>query len=274
MEDWAARGLAPAPIRRSLGRGRGMASEYPSGAVDQYAAVAAVMRRGRPWQISVIKLLARGRLPTNEDLVRQALGELLAPPGQPARVGEDALGYAERVATEAAAAPVARLFLRAYERNLRRSPQILEPGTEIRGVITSVVATLTLIRTGQPVWTDEALGELLAAHGIPIAGLTGAERAGLSRFAEVFATEVIAVHHLARVAAQTPLHQIQAAIPQARTDAQDALAAVSNLPRPSEDMIDILTVFRALIQIQIDDLGGDSALVDLAKASTATLGEA
>ena len=137
-----------------------------------------------------------------------------------------------------------------------------------------VLATLTLIRIGQPTWTDEALSELLAAHGIPVEALTDAERAAVSRFAGVFATEVIAAHNLAKVASQTPLRRIQAAIPQARADARDALAAVTSLPRPSEDMIDILTVFRALIQIQIDGLGGDSALVDLAKASTATLGEA
>ncbi len=29
IEDWAARGLALAPARRSLGRGRGTVSEYP-----------------------------------------------------------------------------------------------------------------------------------------------------------------------------------------------------------------------------------------------------
>jgi len=263
IEDWAARGLAPAPTRRSLGRGRGTASEYPPGAADQYAAVAAVMRRGRSWQVSVLKLLARGHLPTDENLVRQALRELLAAPDP--SPGEDPLDYAERVAGEVAAAPVSRPFIRAYERNLRRSAQLLEPGTRIGEVVMGVLATLTRIRAGEAGWSYEALAEMLAAHGVPVAGLPDDDRARLAQFAETFVITVLAGPGLAQVAAQAPLPRIRAAIPQARADAQAALAALNGLPQPGEDIIDALTVFRALIHIRIEDLGGDEAIAELAR---------
>lgn len=201
IESWAAKGLAPAPVRRSLGRGRGTVSEYPPGAVDQYAAVASVMRRGRAWQVSVLKLFVRGHLPTNENLVRQALHDLLAPLEAPP--SEDALDYAERVAAQTAAAPFARPFLRAYERNLRRSPQILEDGTQIRAVAMGVLTTLTLVRSGTPAWSPEALTELLAAHGVPVAALADDERERLALYADAFCTTVLTGPGLAQFAAET-----------------------------------------------------------------------
>jgi hypothetical protein len=48
IEGWAAKGLTPTPIRRSLGRGRGTVSEYPPGDIDQHAAVAAVTTDNQP----------------------------------------------------------------------------------------------------------------------------------------------------------------------------------------------------------------------------------
>jgi hypothetical protein len=262
IEDWAARGLAPAPARRPLGRGRGTASEYPPGAVDQYAAVASVMRRGRPWQVSVLKLLVRGYLPARENLVRQAFADLLAPPA--AGPGEDALDRAEQVAAQAAATRAVRPILRGFERNLRRSRQVLEPGTEIAAAATGVMATLALILAGEPEWSADALTEMMAAYGIPVEQMTSDDRAGLSRFASAFSAAVMSGAALARVAAETPLHRIQAAVPRGREAAREALAGLSAaFPRPGEDVDDVLTAISALMLIRTEDLGGDEAVAEL-----------
>lgn len=264
IEGWAARGLAPAPVRRSLGRGRGTVSEYPPGAADQYAAVASVMRRRRPWQVSVLKLLARGYLPADQMLVRRAFHDLLAPP--PAPPGQDALDHAEQIAAGAAGTPFGRLFLRAFERNLRRSAEILEPGTQLRPVAVGVVATLTLACTGESAWSQEALIEMIAAYGVPVAGMTDDDRAGLARFADAFFTQVTACTSLADTAAESSLHRIQAAIPRARITVEEALAGISgDLPRPGEDIAEVLIAVAALILVRIEDLGGDDAIAELAR---------
>lgn len=268
IEDWATRGLAPAPVRRSRGRGRGMASEYPPNTVDQYAAVASVMRRGRPWQISVLKLLARGFLPTDETLLRRAFQFLLEPPG--ADPSKDALGYAEQFATVAAASRFARPVMQVYERNLRRAADILEPGTRIRPVAIGVLATLTLARIGEPEWSQEALTEMFAAHGVPVRDMSEQERAGLAQFADEFFTQVIALPVLAQTAAEAPARRIRAAIPQARTMTGEAFAAIKDIPEPNEDIKDGLIAVAALMAIRIEELGGDDAIAELAKR---TLGQ-
>src|SRR5258708_29883252 len=59
VEQWAAWGLAPPPVRVSLGR-RGFTNRYPDGAVDQYSAVASVMRRRQNWRTAGLMLIGRG----------------------------------------------------------------------------------------------------------------------------------------------------------------------------------------------------------------------
>lgn len=263
IEDWAARGLAPAPVRRSLGRGRGTASEYPAGAADQYAAVASVMRPGLPWQVSVLKLLARGHLPVNHDLVRQALGEMLAP--DPAEPGADALDHAERLAARTAGTPAGRSFLRAFKRNLHRSAALLEPGAEVGSVATGALATLVLAAAGEPAWSTEALAEMMAALGFPVAEMTDEDREGLARFAGVFVTEVSSVPLLAAAAGQVPLSRIMLAVPLARKTVTEPLRDPGQgLPPLNEDVSDVLTVYVALMLIRIEDLGGDKAMAELA----------
>ena len=213
-------------VRRSLGRGRGTVSEYPPGAADQYAAVASVMRRGRPWQVSVLKLLARGLLPADQTLARRAFQDLLTPPkSQP---GQDALDYAEQLAANAARSPFGRTFLRTFERNLRSSAQILEPGTQLSQVALGVTATLALAFTGEPAWSQEALIEMIAAYGISVADLSDDDRAGLARFAESFFTQVTACGCLADIAAQSSLQRVLAVVPQARLTVSEAITALSS----------------------------------------------
>jgi hypothetical protein len=264
VEGWAARGLAPAPVRRSLGRGRGTVSEYPPGAADQYAAVASVMRRGRPWQVSVLKLLARGFLPADQTLARRAFQDLLTPPKL--GPGQDALDYAEQMAADAARAPFGRACLRAFERNLRRSAQILEPGTQLSQVALGVAATLTLAGAGEPAWSQEALIEMIAAYGIPVGSLSDDDRAGLARFAEAFFTRVTACGRLADTATEGSLQRVLAAVPQARVTVGEALAPLSDrIPRLDQDIAEVLIALAALTLVRIEDLGGDEAMAELAR---------
>jgi hypothetical protein len=263
IEDWAARGLAPAPVRRSLGRGRGTASEYPAGASDQYAAVASVMRPGLPWQVSVLKLLVRGHLPANHDLVRQALRELLAP--DPAEPGADALDRAERMAARTAGTRAGRSFLRAFERNLRSCAPPLEPAAEVSSVAAGALATLFMAAAGEPAWSTEALAEMMAALGFPVAEMTDEDRQGLAGFAGIFVTEVFSGPLLAAAVGQVPLSRIMRAVPLARETVTEALRDPGRgLPPLNEDFSDLLTVCAALVLIRIEDLGGHQAMAKLA----------
>jgi hypothetical protein len=261
IEDWGARGLAPAPVRRSLGRGRGTASEYPPGSADQYAAVASVMRPGLPWQASVLKLLARGHLPTNHDLARQALREMLAT--HPAGPGDDALDHAERLAAQTAGTRAGRLFLRAFERNLRRSTSLLEPGAEVSSVAAGTLATLHMMAVGESAWSPEALTEMMAAVGLPVADMTNEDRQALARLTGAFVTEVSSPAVLADVAAQVPLNRIMLAMPAAREAVAGLLRGPGPGIPPSEDSTDMLTVWMVLVLIRIDDLGGNEATASL-----------
>lgn len=262
VEDWAARGLAPGPVRYSLGRGRGTASGYPAGAADHYAVVAAVMRRGRPWQISVLKLVSRGYLPADQGLVRRAFEDLLSLPAPAA--GQDALDYAEQIAAGAERSPVGRSFLRAFERNLRQSAQILEPGTSLRPVALGVLATLTLAAVGEPSWSEAAIVEMIAAYGVCVGGMTDDERGGLASFADAFFTQVTGRGSLLDTASQGSLPRILAAIPDARATVEEVFVGSRGFPAPPEDIADVLTALAALVLVRIEDFGGGDAVAQLA----------
>jgi hypothetical protein len=245
----------------------GTVSEYPEGAVEQYAAVASVMRRGLPWQISVLKLLARGHLPTDETLVHRAIRDILS--DDDAGQDQDALSYAERRAEAATAIRGARPFLRAFRRNLLRAAPILEPGTDIDAVVQGVVATLTLAGMGQPRWSPEALVEMMAAYGIPVAEMTSEDRAGAARFMDSFLTDVTAGPALARTAEETPAIAIQAAVPAARHAVDEVIAATARtLPPFNEDIIDAMTAIFAVVQVRIEQIGGEAAITELVNQAT------
>jgi hypothetical protein len=221
------------------------------------------MRPGLSWQASVLKLLARGQLPTDHALARQALTEMLTP--DLAEPGDDALDHAERLAAQTAGSRTGRLFLRAFERNLRRSPSLLEPGTEVSSVATGTLATLHMMVTGEATWSPEALTEMKVAAGFPVADMTGEDRRALARFTAIFVTEVSAPALLAAVAAQAPLNRIMQAVPAARETLAELLRGPGPGIPPNEDLRDVLTVWMTLVLIRIENLGGDEALVGLVR---------
>ena len=268
IEDWAARGLAPAPTRRSLGRGRGTVSEYPADAVNQYTAVASVMRRGLPWQVSVLKLLVRGHLPRDHDLVRQALHALLVLDS--AEPGSDALDHAERIAAQTAATPVGRSFLYAFERNLRRSAFPLEPGAED-----------PLRRKRCPGHHDPSCNwRASLEHGGSRGddGGNGPPRHRDDGRRPPWPRPVRRHLHyrgLCRAFAcqsrspgpAEPDHFGGADGAEAHTEMLHEPG--KGLPLPNEDFNDVLTVFAALMLIRIEDLGGDDAMTELVSRAKA-----
>jgi hypothetical protein len=199
----------------------------------------------------------------NRDLVRQALREVVE--ADPAEPGADALDHAERVAAQTAGTRAGRSFLRAFERNLRRSTSLLEPGADVSSVAAGALATLFLTAAGEPAWSTEALAEMMAALGFPVAQMTEEDRQGLGRFADVFVTEVFSGPLLAAVADRTPLSRITLAVPAARRIVTEILGALGRgLPPLNEDVSDVLAVFVALMLIRIEELGGDEAMAELA----------
>lgn len=113
VEQWAAWGLAPAPERVSLGR-RGFTSRYPDGAIDQYAAVASVMRRGQDWRAAGLMLIGRGHLVAREDTFRLLLDYLFTPD-----TGiSDPLEYADEQMAAAAGQPLFKRIARIAQRNI------------------------------------------------------------------------------------------------------------------------------------------------------------
>jgi hypothetical protein len=159
---------------------------------------------------------------------------------------------------------VGRSFLRAFERNLRRSASLLEPGAEIGSVANGALATLVLATVGEPAWSAEALAEMMAALGFPVTEMTEEDRQGLARFAGIFVTEVSSGPLLAAVAGQAPLSRIMLAVPLARKTVTEPLCDPGQgLPPLNEDFSDVLTVYAALMLIRIEDLGGDEAMAEL-----------
>jgi len=126
-------------------------------------------------------------------------------------------------------------------------------------------ADIGLPSAGEPAWSTEALAEMMAALGFPVAQMTEEDRQGLGRFADVFVTEVFSGPLLAAVADRTPLSRITLAVPAARRIVTEILGALGRgLPPLNEDVSDVLAVFVALMLIRIEELGGDEAMAELA----------
>jgi hypothetical protein len=126
------------------------------------------------------------------------------------------------------------------------------------------MATLVLAAAGEPAWSAEALAEMMAALGFPVAEMTDEDREGLARFAGIFVTEVSSGSLLAAVADQAPLSRIMLAVPLARKTVTEPLCDPGQgLPPLNEDFTDVLTVYAALMLIRIEELGGDEAMAEL-----------
>jgi hypothetical protein len=164
VEYWAERGLAPSPVRYSLGK-RGFGSRYPVGAVDQYAAVASVMRSGRDWRVAGLLLIGQGHLPSSVDTFRFLL-QFLIP--ENFDLVDDPLAHAEEEFKQFAGSQLHGIFDRIIRQNLALA-RIVDPVTMkeicIDGAASGVMTQIMAVMLGDQL-PDGAAEEIAGAWAL------------------------------------------------------------------------------------------------------------
>ena len=206
LEDWRRVGLVPAGRRRSLGRGRGTEVVYPVDMAERCRQVAERMRRGQPWQWVAFSLFADGvELP--EETIRTAYRWALRieVPGD-----SDELDVAERGLAQLLSTVAGRRLEALVAAQVKRSG--VAQGERPRAVARSVLTNLFLVQLGGEVASDEAMIEMLAGMGLPIAELPPDERVWAARFMDAM-LGAFSFDELAAVAERAPVDELRAAIP-------------------------------------------------------------
>ncbi len=251
VEQWAAWGLAPAPERVSLGR-HGFTSRYPDGAIDQYAAVAAVMRRGQDWRAAGLMLIGRGHLVAREDTFRLLLDYLFTVDTDVS----DPLEYADEQMAAVAGQPLFKRISRIAQRNIRAA-KLTDPvtGCEIDAetAAVSVMARGLATMLGETMPRDAA-EETAAAWGMIDADLPPEVRTHRIDFVNALSDHVLTFEHLSAVARSVDPVRLQAAISELRRDLSGPPQQVLKL-LPAV-WADTLVIAVALATIAIEDLGG------------------
>jgi hypothetical protein len=268
VEHWAERGLAPAPVRYPLGK-HGFSRRYPVGAVDRYAAVASVMRRGRDWRLAGLMLIGQGHLPAREATFRFLLDFLIP---IDLEVADDPLAIAEEEFKQFAGSPFHGILDRIIKRNLTLA-KITDPvtGKDIHidsvtsGVITQILAALLGAQL-----PDGAAEEIAAAWGLIEEDLSGEERAKRVNFVEaIFAA--LTFEELSRTVQAVIPAQLQAVVIELRQIVDTY--PINGLELIPKELLDIFLVITGLTIATIEDLGGLAwfqsmgALIDVPIAS-------
>jgi hypothetical protein len=256
VEQWAAWGLAPAPERVSLGRGRGFTSRYPDGAVDQYCAVASVMRRGQDWRTAGLMLIGRGYTVTRDTTFRLLMDYLFTPDADTDTDTDDPLQFADEQMAGAASHPMFRRIARITQRNIRAA-KISDPvtGSEIdaESAAVSVMARGLACLLGEPMPRDAA-EETAAAWGMIDASVPSEVREHRINVVNALSDTVLNFENLAAVARTVDPARLQAAICEFRQ-------GIEGPPKQVLDLLpvvlaDTLTIAVALATIALEDLGG------------------
>ena len=253
VEQWAAWGLAPTPERVSLGR-RGFTSRYPDGAIDQYAVVASVMRRGQDWRAAGLMLIGRGHLVAREDTFRLLLDYLFNP--DTGTDISDPLEYADEQMAAVVGQPLFKRISRIAQRNIRAA-KLTNPvaGCEIDAetAAVSVMARGLATMLGEAMPRDAA-EETAAAWGMIDAELPPEVRAHRIDFVNALSDNVLTFEHLSTVARVVDPVRLQAGIRELREDLSGPPQQVLKL-LPAV-WADTLVIAVALATIAIEDLGG------------------
>lgn len=260
IRQWVRLGLIPAPLRRSLGRGRGMASEYPPETLDQAAAVASVMRRGLPWHLGVVTLVGRGHLPASEATLRAAFEEFFRLEYEQE---EDDLERAERIAREsriAATTPMHRV-LRAMDANFRRA-KVRDPVTgqlipSEEGVHT-VLTHMMLLTFGSSTLTEQVGIEVAAAQGL-LVNLPDELRDPVGKLVADLYNEVMSFSLLADVARRVRPSDLQRAVIEMRSFIGELMTEI-RIPRLPSVFWDVGSVLIALAYFRMMEIGGPDAV--------------
>ena len=263
VEQWAAWGLAPAPERVSLGR-RGFTSHYPDGAIDRYAAVASVMRRGQDWRAAGLMLIGRGHLVAREETFRLLLDYLFTPD-----TGiSDLLEYADEQIAAAAGQSLFKRIARIAQRNISAA-KLTDPVTgcdiDAETAAVSVMARGVATMLGEAMPRDAA-EETAAAWGMITADLPADVREHRIDVVNALADNVLTFEQLAATARTVAPVRLQAVIREFRQSALKQPEQVLKLLPPIWRDTLIITV--ALATIAIEDLGGAAWLEDISPGLT------
>jgi len=263
VEQWAAWGLAPAPERVSLGR-RGFTSRYPDGAIDQYAAMASVMRRGQDWRAAGLMLIGRGHLVAREDTFRLLLDYLFTPD-----TGiSDPLEYADEQMAAAAGQPLFKRIARIAQRNISAA-KLADPVTGCE--IDAETAAVSVMARGVATMLGEAMPrdaaeETAAAWGMITADLPADVREHRIDVVNAMADNILTFEQLSATARMVDPVRLQAAVREYRQPAPDQPEEVLKLLPPI--LRDTLIITVALATIAIEDLGGAAWLEDISPGLT------
>lgn len=206
LEDWRRLGLVPRGHRRFLGRGRGTEVVYPDDMAERCRQVATRMRRGHPWQMVAFSLFAGG-VDLPEETIRTAYRWALT---IEVPSDGDELDVAERGVDRLLSTVAGRRLEGLFAAQVKRSgfAQGEPPAAVARGVLTN----LFLVQLGGEVADDQAMIELLAVMGLPIAELPPDERVQAARFMDALLS-AFSFDELAGVAEHTAVDELRAAIP-------------------------------------------------------------
>jgi hypothetical protein len=206
LEDWRRVGLVPKGHRRSLGRGLGTEVVYPDDMAERCRQVAKRMRRGQPWQMVAFSLFAGG-IDLPEETIRTAYRWALT---IETPADSDELDVAERGVDQLLSTVAGRRLEGLVAAQVKRSgvAQGESPGAVARSVLTN----LFLVQLGGEVANEQAIIELLAGMGVPIAELPPDERIQAARFMDAVLS-AFSFDELAGIAQQAPVDELRAAIP-------------------------------------------------------------
>ena len=251
LEAWARDGLAPRPVRQSMGR-NGSTSEYPPGAVKQYDAVAGVMQRGRDVHTSVLMLIGRGGLPTSQTLFRRSLRYLCDTDQSDTA---DPLTAAERSYVDARNSRAFAPMISFVKKNAGEAAvvdRVTGKPVPIESIIESALVNSLAAMLGRQLPNGEATTELAAASGFLEPGISAEERVNRENYLEAFFEDVIELSALRDTAEIVTPNRLQLVI-------RDFLAD-PDLVRPLLDLPsgwgDVMVVMLGLAVARVDELGG------------------
>jgi hypothetical protein len=264
VEQWAAWGLAPAPERVSLGR-RGTTSRYPDGTVEQYAAVASVMRRGQDWRAAGLMLIGRGHLITREATLRLLLAYLFSPDDEI----DDPLQFADDHVMALTENPLFRRLAKVAQRNIRAA-KIVDPITGVD--IDPFAAAVSVMTRGLASMLGEAMPrdaaeETAAAWGMISADLPLDVREHRIDFVNALSDNILNFERLSFAARTVDPVRLQAAIREFRSEVEGpSQQLLGMIPSVHADMLAIAV---ALTVIVLEDLGGAAWLETVSPGITA-----
>ena len=164
------------------------------------------MRRGQPWQMVAFSLFAGG-VDLPEETIRAAYRWALT---VEVPADSDELDVAEHGVDRLLLTVAGRRLEGLVAAQVKRSG--IAQGEPPRAVARGVLTNLFLVQLGGEVADDQAMIELLAGIGLPIAELPPDERVQAARFMDaVFSA--FSFDELAGVAEHTPLDELRGAIP-------------------------------------------------------------